>query len=231
MFRNAKRFSLHLLLLVGFVLVSAKQGIPQDKPDVRLEIANTYGFASWGNVEQIRYTFNVDAGKVKVARTWTWEPKMDHVTFEGKDKEGKSVKVSYMRGQMAPEVVKNTDPDFINDQYWLLFPFHLVWDKNATVKAEGRHVTVTYPKSGGGYTPGDSYELFLGADNRITKWVYHEGGTPKPSLTTTWGDYKMAGPIPIAHDHRGVEEGKPIRIFFTDVAVKLSGSDAWVAAK
>jgi hypothetical protein len=32
-------------------------------------------------------------------------------------------------------------------------------------------------------------------------------------------------------DHRGTGDGKPLRIFFTDVAVKLAGSDTWVNAQ
>lgn len=231
MIRSSARFSLLAIVSMAFVLVSPTRSIPQEKPDIRMEIANTYGLASWGKVEQIRWTWNADLGKVKVVRTWTWEPKTDHVTFEGTDKDGKPVKASYMRGQMAPDVVKDVDPHFINDQYWLLFPFHLVWDKSADVKAEGRHVTVTYPKAEGGYTPGDSYELFLGADKRVSKWIFHRGGVVKPTLVVTWADYKMAGPILVSMDHRGTLEGKPARIFLTDVAVKLNGSDAWMAAK
>jgi hypothetical protein len=236
----ARAFSI-AFLVIGFFLAS--QTTAQDKNDIRRQIADAYGFSSWGQVQQIRYTWNVDAGTVKIARTWTWEPKTDHVTFEGKDKNGKPLKVDYTRGSMSSDVVKNTDPDFINDQYWLLFPFHLVWDKDVSVedkgmatapmgsKAKARKVSVTYPKTGGGYTPGDSYDLYLGSDNRIIGWIFHEGGTPKTSLMTTWSDYKSAGPIFIALDHRGTHNDKPIRIFFTDVAVKLAGTNEMTQAK
>lgn len=225
------RIFVRVFLLIPFLLVAARQSVPQEKADVALEIGNKYGLASWDKVEQIRWTFNFESGPIKAARTWTWEPKTDRVTFEGKDKSGNPVKSSYLRSQMPPDVVKDVDPNFINDQYWLLFPFHLVWDKAATMKMDGHHVTVTYPKTGGGYTPGDSYELFLGPDMRVTKWIFHRGGAPTPTLVMTWGDYKMAGPILVAQDHRGTLEGKPARIFLTDVAVKVSGSDAWVEAK
>jgi len=42
---------------------------------------------------------------------------------------------------------------------------------------------------------------------------------------------KKAGPLLVALDHRGTGDGKPLRIFFTDVAVKLAGSDTWVPAQ
>jgi hypothetical protein len=98
-------------------------------------------------------------------------------------------------------------------------------------KGKARKVTVTYPKTGGGYTPGDSYDLFIGADHRVVAWNFHRGGDPKPTLTVTWADYKMAGPILIACDHRGTLQDKPFRLFFTGVAVKLAGASDFTPAK
>ena len=239
MLRSGVRLSLVPFFLVGFYFASGS--FAQEKPDIRHQIADAYGLGSWSQVEQIRYTFNVDAGPKKVTRTWTWEVKADRVTYEGPDAAGKPVKTTYARARMSPEVAENVDPKFINDQYWLLFPFHLVWDKDATVEDKGmtaapmgkgklRKVTITYPKSGG-YTPGDSYDLFVSPDNRIVVWTFHKGGAPEPTLTSTWADYKMAGPILLSHDHRGTLGGKPGRIFFTGVATKTTGANDFAAAK
>jgi hypothetical protein len=134
------------------------------------------------------------------------------------------------------------DPAFINDQYWLLFPLHLSWDSSAKVEETGMHklplgkgsagrVVVTYP-SAGGYSPGDTWELFVGTDNRIQEWIYRLGGSAKPTLVTSWEDYKKAGPLLVSLDHRGMREGKPVRIFFSDVSVKLvGGANTWVNAQ
>jgi hypothetical protein len=46
-----------------------------------------------------------------------------------------------------------------------------------------------------------------------------------------FADYMKAGPLLIATDHRGTANGKPIRIFFSDVSVKLAGSDQWLSAQ
>ncbi len=239
MFFPSRRFLKMLFSLVGLVLVSAAAA--QERPPICEQIAKTYGLDSFSQVEQIRYNFNVDLGKVQISRSWIWEPKTDRVSYQGKDKDGKPVKANYLRSQMTEDQKKEIDPAFINDQYWLLFPLHLSWDKAATVEDKGmakmpggkggaRRVVVSYPKQGG-YTPGDSYELFVGKDNVIRAWIYHEGGAAKPSLTATWADTRKAGPLLIALDHRGTHDGKPIRIFFTGVAVKLAGSDAWVNAQ
>jgi hypothetical protein len=234
----------HHYLLVSLVvsIVTSHPCAAQDKPDIRHQIADAYGLGSWSQVDQIRYTFNFDAGAKKAARSWTWDVKGNQVTYEGPDSAGKPVKTTYSRASMAPDVVKDVDPNFINDQYWLIFVFHMVWDKDVTVEDKGmttaplgkgkaRKVTVTYPKTGGGYTPGDMYDLFVGADNRVVAWNFHRGGAPEPLLTMSWDDYKMAGPILIALDHRGPLGGKPGHIFLSGVAVKLVGASDFVAAK
>ncbi len=226
------------ILLVG-VLCPAARLSAQQRPAIADQIAKTYGLDSFGQIEAIRYTFNVDTGPRKLSRSWMWEPKKDQVSYEGKDKTGNPLKVTYLRSELASQsaVVKDeVDPAFLNDQYWLLFPFHLVWDASAKVEDTGKHqlplgkgsarrVVVTYPAQGG-YTPGDVWELFVGADNRVREFIYRRGGDAKPAVTATWQDYRKAGPLLVSLDHRGNFRGQPGRLFFSDVAVKL-----WVDAK
>lgn len=240
---NASRVPVIRFLVLG-VLVLAATAWAQKRPPISEQIAKTYGLDSFGQIERIRYTFNADLGEVKLSRTWVWEPKADQVFYEGKDKAGKPVKLTYLRSQLSSQaaVVKDeVDPAFINDQYWLLFPLHLVWDSSAKVEEAGMHklplgkgsarrVVVTYP-SAGGYSPGDTWELFVGTDNRIQEWIYRLGGSAKPTLVTSWEDHKKAGPLLVSLDHRGMREGKPVRIFFSDVSVKLVGSNTWVNAQ
>ena len=242
------------LLALAELVFAATSGA-QARPPIVDQLAKTYGLDSFGQVEGIRYTFNADFGAFKLSRTWVWEPKADQVSYEGKDKAGKPVKLTYLRSQLSsqPDAVKNEiDPAFFNDQYWLLFPLHLIWDSSAKVEDTGMHklsmgkgsarrIVVTYP-SEGGYTPGDTWEIFLGADHRIEQWVYHHGGSAKPSGVWSWEDYKKAGPLLVSLDHHGtlfgmpgtwkpLPQSKPQRIFFSDVAVKLVGSDTWVNAQ
>jgi hypothetical protein len=230
-------------LLATSLLTAQAEARAQQSPPIAEQIAKTYGLDSFEQVEAIRYTWNVDAPGRKISRTWEWSPKTDTVSYEGKDKEGNPVKVSYQRSQLSSQsdaIRKEIDPAFANDQYWLLLPLHIVWD-GASVTDEGtqklplgegsaRRVLVKYP-SEGGYQPGDTWELYVGADKRIEEIVYHHGA-PKPRLVmTTFADYMKAGPLLIATDHRGMADGKPIRIFFSDVSVKLTGSDKWITAQ
>src|SRR5437870_9301449 len=90
----------------------------QQRPPIAEQMAKTYGLESFGQVEGIRYAFNAEFPGVKLSRSWEWNPKTDTVSYEGKDKEGKPVKVSYQRSQLGgqSDAIKNEiDPAFIND--------------------------------------------------------------------------------------------------------------------
>jgi hypothetical protein len=135
------------------------------------------------------------------------------------------------------------EPAFVNDNYWFIFPFHAYWDTSANVTVKDKQklpigqgtaklVSVKYPAEVGGYTPGDTWDLYVGKDGRIVQFFYHRGGPKKPSLLpATWAGYKKAGPLLISTDHRGTADGKPARIFFSNVSVKLLGSDKWMDAQ
>lgn len=242
---RASRVAVLGAVVIG-VLCAGGPASAQQRPAIADQIAKAYGFESFGQVDAIRYTFTLDGGpKFKLHRSWIWEPKLDQITYDGPDKAGKPVKITYTRSQLATQsafVREQVDPGFFNDQYWLVLPFHLIWDTGATVedagmqkvpggKGSARKVVMKF-RGDGGYTPGDTWELYVGTDNRIRQLVFHHGGTVKPSLVTaTWIDYKKAGPLLFSLNHQGAADGKPFRLFFTDVAVKLTGSSTWMEPK
>jgi hypothetical protein len=241
---NASHLKIIRRLTFG-VLVLAATSWGQSRPPIMEKIAKAYGLDSYGQVQEIRYTWNAQFPGVNVSRSWDWEPKTGKVSYEGKDKDGKPVKATYVRSQLSsqPDNVKNeVDPAFNNDNYWLLFPLHAYWDTSATVTDQGMKklpigngsaelVSVKYPDQGG-YTPGDTWDLYVGKDYRVVQFVYHRGGPVKPSVViASWAGYKKAGPLLISTDHRGTADGKPLHLFITDVAVKLTGSDAWISAQ
>jgi len=231
-------------VLIFAMLLLATPSSTQNRPPIAEQLAKTYGLDQFGQIDAIRYTFNLMSPGLNLTRSWIWEPKANRVTFEGKDKSGKPVKATYVRSQIdtQPDAVKNEiDPGFVNDQYWLVFPFHVYWDTGAEVQDAGQQklhlgkgtakkVVVKY--AGGGYSPGDTWEIYLGADNRVEELAFHHGGTAKPRLVlATWSGYKKAGPLLFSTEHRGTADGKVMHLFFSDVAVKLAGSDAWVTAQ
>ena len=235
------RLNVIRLLAFGVLLILPATSEAQQRPPIAEQVAKTYGLDSFGQIEAIRYTWN--AGDGKVVRIWEWSPKTDTVSYEGKDKEGKPVKASYKRSQISSQsdAIKEIDQEFANDQYWLLLPFHVVWD-GATITDEGmqklplgdgsaERVVVKYP-SEGGYQPGDTWELYVGPDHRIEQIVYRRGASNPPHLVmATWEGYKKAGPLLVSTDHHGKRDGNPLQISFLDVSVKLMGSEKWINAQ
>jgi hypothetical protein len=179
------------LLVPGILLIlPATSGAPQ-RPPILEKLTKTYGLESFGQIEAIRYTFNAEAAGLNISRSWTWEPKTEQVTYQGKVKSGNPVKVTYLRSQLGSEpanVKDDIDPGFLNDNYWLLLPFHFSWDTNPAVENTGvqklplgngsaEKVVVKYP-SDSGYSPGDSWEVYVGSDGRIEEMGYHRAGPP-----------------------------------------------------
>ena len=239
------------LTLIGFlvfgVLVIAATSWAQTRSPIAEQIARTYGLDSFGQVEAIRYTFNLQAPGRNLTRSWVWQPKTGQISYEGKDKDGKPVNVTFVQSKLNgefPIVKEKIDWFFVNDNYWLIFPFHVYWDspgahvqemgmqKLPLGKGSAKLVTVQYPK--GGYTPGDTWDLYVGSDNRIKELVYHRGDpkSPVPGVVmVSWAGYKKAGPLLFSTGHRGTADAKPVRVSFSNVSVKLVGSDTWINAQ
>jgi len=245
--RHPMTIRLVLLSFAALGLAATFRAQSHSSP-VAEKLAKTYGLDSYGELEGIRYTFNIEVPSLnlKFSRSWDWQPKSGQVAYEAKDKDGKPVKVAYNRSQLAsaPANVRDEiEPAFVNDNYWLIFPFHAYWDTSADIQDKGmqklpigkgsaRLVSVKYPAEAGGYTPGDTWDLFVGSDGRIVQFIYRRGGPKKPNnVTTTWAGYQKAGPLLVSTDHRGTADGKPARIFFSNVSYKLAGSDKWLDAR
>jgi hypothetical protein len=209
-----------LLLPLLFLIISCNT---QEKETTIVEkIADANGFDNFAEVQELRYTFNVRVNDtLRTSRAWSWRPQEKTATLTTPDS---IVSYNYETEASQHEAV---DQRFVNDQYWLLFPFHLVWDEmewehteQATAPISGekmQRVTVKYP-DGAGYTPGDMYEIYFGDDHMIREWVYLSGGSRERPFATTWEDYEEFGGLEIAKMHRS-EDGS-FELFFTDVSIE-----------
>ena len=109
---------LNLLFLAVMLLALPMASRAQDTP-IAQQVAKTFGIDSFGQIETMRYTWNVEFpdGR-KIANKWEWSPKTDTVSYEGKDKAGNPVKVTYQRSKLDSQsdvVKKEIDPQFAND--------------------------------------------------------------------------------------------------------------------
>jgi hypothetical protein len=198
---------------------AAEPAAPADARAFANRIAERYGLAEFPKVTSIRFTFNVRHEGKDMAREWTWFPKADSVIFKGKDAKGLEIQAAYSRKNkysMGAENVAGIDKGFINDEYWLLFPLHLVWDKDIDLKlGEGGKLTVRYPREGG-YTPGDAYDLIAEPDGTIRSWMYHRGGADTVTMRADWAKPTDVDGFPISLDRPG---SKGFKVWFTHVKV------------
>ena len=243
---SSRRDAIRLSVFGVLPFIVAMTCPAQQKAPIAQQVAKTYGFDSYGQIDGIRWTWNGQLFGLNISHKWEWNPKTGTVSYEGRDKDGKPIKVTYQQSQLSSQsdVIKNqVQPAFINDQYWLLVVFHAVWDGSATVMDDGmqklpegngsaERMVMKYPAEAGGYTPGDTWTFYIGPDKRVEVLEYRRGGAKKPKIVIAkWTDYKKAGPLLVAMDHRGTADGKPLRIWFTDVAVKVTGSQNWMSAQ
>lgn len=221
---------IHVLVL--FILVcSVSCKTDTKKPDQNQQEASTllekvamaHGYESWKDVKELHFTFNVDRDTAHFERSWIWKPKTGEVT-------GISMgdTVSYMQ-KAVDSTVMRVDAAFINDKYWLLAPFQLLWDKDnfnhtsskaeAPIHAQTMHkLTIVYGNEGG-YTPGDAYDFYFEDDYIIKEWVFRKGNQVEPSTNTTWEDYTKNNGLKLSHMHQNKDGG--FKLYFSNVEVLL----------
>ena len=191
---------------------------------------STAGCDQLSTLSELRFTFNVEvSGEHKTERRWEYHPRSSKVV---RTVDGESMTFTF--GSPKGEAETEADAQFVNDSFWLLPSCHMAWAKDIVISPVGegtipvapvgeapgraRMVTVTYPEDGGGYTPGDAYDLYLGANGEIVAWSYRRKAAAEPTLSTTFDDYVSAGPLRIATEHASSD--RDFRLFFTDVVVQ-----------
>jgi hypothetical protein len=235
--RKPARLATIYCLLAG--LVAAAPVSRAQTANLGEQVAKAQGLDGFGQIDAIRFTFNAQFLGHDVSRSWVWWPKTGQISYEGKDKDGQPVRATYVESQLdaAPANVKDQiEPAFGNDKYNLIFPIQAYWDgapfldkgmqKLPIGEGTAREVVVSY-------APGDVWDLYLGPESQVVAFDFHRGESGlKPSrATASWSAYKKAGPLHIATDRSGTADGQPLHVWFTDLAVKVNGSDAWIPAQ
>ena len=218
-----------LLVLCVLILSSCKTEKKSEVSAVEKEltilehVAFAHGYENWKDVNEITFTFNVDRDATHFERTWIWKPKSNDIVAMGTQDT-----LSYNRGNMDSIALK-TNGGFINDRYWLLAPFNLIWDKNnisyehttevqAPISKQGmQKLTIVYG-SEGGYTPGDAYDFYFGDDYLLKEWVFRKGNQAEASLTTTWEDYIDKKGLKLGTMHKNAEGN--FKLYLSNIEVK-----------
>lgn len=186
-------------------------------------IAYKNGFDTWNDVSELNFTFNVDRGERHFERSFKWMPQTNEVTYMSSNDT-----VSYQRSASLDSIYIQADQAFINDKYWLLAPFQLVWDEGTSISEKESQIapiskdtlnmlTIVYGEEGG-YTPGDAYDFYYGNDFMVKEWVFREGNQEAASMATTFEDYEDFSGLKIAQMHKDSTGG--FKLYFTNISVK-----------
>ena len=219
-------FSLALALLSGCKTDTNQEKLKDIKAQKTIAqlIAEAHGYDNWDRVTSITFTFAVDRDSMRGSgRTWTWMPKKDSVYLNMGDQ-----LVKYSR-KSIDSISINADRAFINDKFWLLVPFQLVWDNTAIITDPAQDkaplsgsslnkITITYPGEGG-YTPGDAYDIYYDDNFIIKEWVFRRGNDDDPTLVTSFEDYTDYSGLKIATSHKQKEGNWNLK--FRDVMVEM----------
>lgn len=222
--------NLVIVLSLGVVLqfgCKPEKKVEDPKPEKELSIlekvAQANGYDNWKDVEELKFTFNVDRDTTHFERKWVWNRKKNEVSGMS---QGDTV--TYNRAAID-SIIAKTDAAFINDKYWLLTPYQLVWDKNSIThehqmgvespmgKTPMQKLTIVYGKEGG-YTPGDAYDFYFGDDFIVKEWVFRKSNQAEPSMVTSFEDYADHQGLHISKMHKN-EDGS-FQLYFTDVEVR-----------
>lgn len=187
-----------------------------------LKVAKAYGYDKFDDVNTISYTWNVQANPDRVVtRDWKWNVKDRSVYYADAD-------TSYTYNLDTPkDEMPKADGGFINDKYWLMFPFQLAWDTGYTFEVqEDVEAPISKDKTTkliilynaeDGYTPGDAYDLYLDDNHKIKEWVFRRGNGLE-GRPITWEAEKDFNGLTFATEHKN-EEGVKF-IWFTDIEVE-----------
>lgn len=220
--------TLYIFLATLLIFISckeAKKSAPDEiaeEKSVMVKIAEAHGFQNWKKVNNIHFTFNVDRDTAHFERSWIWDIRNNTVTgILGADT------LSYKRTEVDSTTVQ-LDAGFINDKYWLLAPFNLIWDDGnytfehseealAPISTKPmQKLTIVYSNEGG-YTPGDAYDFFFEDDYIIKEWVFRKGNQDDPSTITTWEAYDEYGGLLLSREHK--KSDGSFTLSFTNIKV------------
>ena len=214
------KYALYLFCIVALQCCNQ----PSSEKKTGQQISDANGIENFKKVQMLEFIFNVQHDTAAPSgRHWQWFPKSNEVVFITD-----SGTTKFKRNDTTTQELKKLNARFTNDEYWLLFPFHLTWDKGfalidssmkmAPISGKNLHKLSAKYNDKDGYTPGDMYDVYVDEKNQIQEWAYHKSGTATPTLITTWENYKDFNGLQIAQDHKS-KDGK-FHIWFTGIQIK-----------
>ena len=211
-----------ILLLCLVTLQNCTQSI--SKKNIGEQIASANGFDNFNKIQKLEFIFNVQRDtSTASSRHWQWFPQTNDVVFITD-----SATTKFKRYDTTTPELKTLNAKFTNDEYWLLYPYHICMDKGcevhdssmktASISGKSMQAVMIKYNDKEGFTPGDMYKLYLDENKKIKEWEYFKAGATEPSLVTTWENYKDFSGLQIAQDHKS-KDGK-FHLWFTGIQIQ-----------
>ncbi|HAV14477.1 MAG TPA: hypothetical protein DCX06_13450 [Opitutae bacterium] len=197
-------------------------------PPLANSIAEAHGLSSWESVESLEFTFYVNR-EPAVNRHWKWDVTQGVVT---RTVDGNSATIEL--AAIGSEADEGVHRQFINDTFWLLFPFSVVWSGPAVsdhgtiaLEIDGEQhdlqkVTALWA-SDVGYTPGDAYDLYLDKNLEIKGWTFRKANADEGKFFS-WKQPVSLGPIKVYESYYLKNADEPF-IEMRDLAIQFATSD------
>jgi len=197
------------LFIISLVFTCKEVETPGKPLSIEQKIAYAHGYENWDKVKTFQFTFGGKIEDSSSGRAWTWNPKTNDIKLI---RNGETTQ--YNRNSMDSVALK-ADRAFINDKFWALIPFQLIWDEGTTIsnpekvkspikQVELNKIILLY-SSEGGYTPGDAYDIYYDDNYIIREWSYRKGNATEASLSNTFENYIDANGLKIAEHHKKAE--------------------------
>ena len=187
------------------------------------QVAAAYGFPNVYTVDTIAFTFNIDRGGNTMKRSHAYLPQENIAIYNDRF-------VVDLANYNSDTTDQRPAQAFINDSYWFMFPYQLVWaegsytytDSIKTAPITGRELrqlSIVYNDTDG-FTPGDAYDLYLDDDMKIVEWRFRKGNSYDLSkaFSTLWTESMTSNGMTFNTMHQ--DSSGYFKLFFTDVEVK-----------
>ena len=197
-----------ILFFLIVCLAVGCHGRLQPKTDILHDICRANRLFDIYQSEKLAFTFNAELPGKIVKRNWTWNIRQNRIFLNGEE--------------------QGLSQAFINDIHWLLFPLkayeasdqiQLKINKNIPSplqSIESTEVVVRYT-SGKGYTPNDTYRLYVDENFTILEWAYFKEGKAPPRRITSWEQYINFSGIRLSLLRKGPDGFK---VWFSDIEIE-----------
>jgi hypothetical protein len=223
-----------VILSISIIFISCSGKV---NPEAQ-KIADIYGFKQFDQVDAVMFTYNVFEDSTTI-RHWIWNVKEGEIHYQGSDPQGNPIEYSYVTDKSdkdTTELYQQINAWFTNDQYWLFFPFHLIWDKSARITVQGpadlpipqgaaNELIMQYPVKGSD-VPCNSIDLYYDSSYQILQWTFQRTASVSSALTTTWERNQAVGPIVLSTEHYNADS--TFHVWFTDIAIKIEDTEGWI---